>query len=424
MLRSSVKQHDAIALSAPRPGSRAPTALRLMAALVAGLAGASAQAELNDNIHPFAAVSYNHENNLLRASDEQRALEPTSDDFRTLTGGLIGEGQLGRQLFEVQAKVSRVTFDRFSQLDYNGKDASAVWTWLLGNHLNGHIGATYNQTLGSFLDFHEAERNLRVRRRVYADGTWRFHPSWQVRGGLAREKSSYDLAQQNFNSSEQDSVMVGVDYLPTTASTVGVQLRHLKSGYPNGERVGSALIDNGYQQDEAKLNINWRHSAVTQVGFLGGWVRRQHNVQRERDDSGFNARLVGEWAVRERLRLTGALWREYTAAEGSLINSALMTGESVSGIWDVTSKIALDAMVKHEKRDFSPFSSVVGVLPDLPSSAYTDTIGTASAGVTYRPLPRISLNLNVFREKRDGSVAAGSNSYRANGVSFSASGQF
>lgn len=424
MLRSSVTQYDALFPRAARAGRRPQPGLRLVAALVAGLSSGSALAELNDNIHPFAAISYNHENNLLRASDEQRALEPTGDDYRTLTGGLLGEAQVGRQLFEVSAKVSRVTFDRFSQLDYNGKDASAVWTWALGNHLNGHVGATYNQTLGSFLDFHEAERNLRIRRRVYADGIWRFHPSWQVRGGAARDTFSYDLQQQNFNSREEKSVMVGFDYLPTTASTVGLQLRRLKSGYPNGEQIGNVLLDNGYTQDEAKININWRHSAVTQVGFLGGWVQRKHNLQRERDDSGINARLIGEWAVRERLRLTAALWREYTAAEGSLINSALMTGQSVSGIWDVTSKIALDASLKHEKRDFSPFSSVPGLLPQLPASAYTDTIGTASAGVTYRPLPRVSLNLNVFREKRDGSVAAGSNSYRANGVSFSASGQF
>lgn len=423
MLRSFVKQYDATAPGAARC-ARAPGSLRLMAALVAGMASGSALAELNDNIHPFAAVSYNHESNLLRADDAQRALEPTGDNYRTLTGGILAEGQVGRQLFEVSAKLSRVTFDRFSQLDYNGKDASAVWTWFLANHLSGHVGATYNQSLGSFLDFHEAERNIRVRRRVYVDGTWRFHPSWQVRGGLTRDTSSYDLSQQNFNSSEQDVYMVGFDYLPSTASTIGVQLRHLKSGYPNGERIGSALIDNGYEQNEAKININWRHSAVTQVGFLGGWVQRKHNVQRERDDSGLNARLVGEWALRERLRLTGALWREYTAAEGSLINSALMTGESISGIWDVTSKIAVDASAKHEKRDFSPFSSIAGVLPDLPSSAYTDSIDTVSTGVTYRPLPRISLNLNVFREKRDGSFAAGSNSYRANGVSFSASGQF
>ncbi len=412
-----------VAGSAGRDGApRAPVPY-LLAAAVAALFSTPAMAELNDNLHPFVAVSFNHEDNLLRESDEQRAVQAASDNYRTATVGLIGEAQLGRQTFQLTAKTSRVTFDRFSQLNYTGKDGELLWNWFLGNHLSGRVGATYSQTLNSFTDFHEAERNLRTRQREYADGVWRFHPSWQLRAGAARDKYKYDLASQSYNTRQEDSVALGFDFLPSTGSTIGLQVGRLKSGYPTDELINGLSVANSYRQNEVKLRVNWVQSVVTQVLFLGGWVQRKHDAsQSARDDSGINARLVGTWAPRERLHLGTSLWREYTAAEGTLINSALMVGQSVNATWDVASKVSLDASAKHEKRDFAPFAGVASV--SLPSSAYQDTLRNLSTGVTYRPIPTIALNLNVFRETRDGSLAANSTSYKANGVSFTASGQF
>ena len=403
------------------PASRARNLV--LASALAALYSPAAFAELNDNLHPYVAISYNHENNLLRLGDAERDTQEASDTFRTVTAGLLADAQVGRQKFTAQAKVSRVNFDRFSELDYNGKDAFLTWEWVLGNHLSGRAGTAYSETLASFADFHEPLKNVRKKTTMFADGAWRFHPSWQVRAGAATDKYSYDLTQQSYNSRTEDSLTAGVDYLPTTGSSIGLQVRNLKSGYPHNEQLANVSLDNGYEQNELKLKVNWVQSAVTQVLFLGGWVQRKHETSKERDDTGINARLIGSWGVRERLHLTGMLWREYAAAEGSLINSALMTGASLGAVWDVAAKVSLDATVRSEKRDFKPFLGTAGAAV-LPGSAYTDKTQYATAGVTYRPIQAISLNLTAFRESRSGSVAANSNSFKANGISFSASGIF
>jgi hypothetical protein len=44
--------------------------------------------------------------------------------------------------------------------------------------------------------------------------------------------------------------------------------------------------------------------------------------------------------------------------------------------------------------------------------------------VTYLPTPSIQLGLNAFRDTRKGAPVINTGSYRAKGVSFSASAQF
>lgn len=392
---------------------------RAIALLAGALCSAPALAELSDTIHPFVAVGYTHDDNLLRQADSPSGNnDGFSDNSRQVQGGLLFERPIGRQVLSGQAKFSRVSFDRYQQLDYNGKDLSAALNWHLLNHLEGHLGSSYAQTLASFSDFHDNQRNLRVQRREYVDGTWRFHPSWQVRGGFTREKYAYDLTAQKYNNRTEDTTEFGVDYLASSGSRVGMQLRHLKGDYPDNFRFGSVVLDNSYDQNEAKANIYWLFSGTTQIQFLGGWVQRKHAFFTVRDDSGINERLIVTWAPLGKLRFTGAGWREFAAAEGGTINSSLNKGVSVAAAWTATAKVRVDASLKNEKRDFSTIPGVVA------SGDMGDSTRNASLGVTYSPVPQAQLGVNLYRDDRTGNARIGTNSYRANGVSFNATAQF
>lgn len=393
-----------------------------LALLIGSLFSLPAAAELSDTIHPFVATSYSHEDNLLRLSDNDMALFGGGDDnLRSVAAGFTFERPVGRQLFTGNAKVSRVSFDKFGQLDYTGKDAAAEWKWMVGDHLSGHLGASYDQTLTPFADFHSDERNLRVIRHDYADGNWLFHPRWQVHAGYVEDKYTYALTDQRFNNRTEQSTSAGIDYLSPTSSTFGVVFRRLEGHYPFQEVFGSTVIDNGYVQNEEKVNIYWAATPTTDVLLLAGLVQRKHNYFTDRDDNGTNGRLIVNWRPRVRLHFSGQLWREFTPTEGALINSALNKGESLNGGWELSAKLTAEANLKNERRDFSPFAAI-GVA--LPSSSLSDTTRSETVGLTYHPVPQAALTLNGFHEARSGSVAAGTNSYRANGVSFSASMQF
>ncbi|MGK5020547.1 XrtB/PEP-CTERM-associated polysaccharide biosynthesis outer membrane protein EpsL [Janthinobacterium lividum] len=398
-----------------------PLKSRLRAAcviLVCGMASSTAVAALSDTIVPFLSTSYSYDDNLLRLDDKVPGYNgPRSDTSRQIQAGFLVNRPFGRQILSGQAKWSRVSFQHFDQFNYSGKDFLADLEWHLGNHLDGHAGALYSQTLTPFSDFQSVERNLRTRQREYVDGGWRFHPSWRVRGAYSRERYSYDLLSQRVSNRVENASELGLDYLASSNSRIGVQLRHLKGNYPNRLNSGQFGLDRGYTQDEMKANVYWVYSAITQVQLLGGLVRRSNSVNSERDSSGANGRVVVNWAPLGKVRFTGSLWHEFGTVENALISSSLNNGASVAASWDITSKVRMDAQLRREKRDFSSVSGLV-----LPVNV-SDNSHTESLGVTYLPTPSIQLGLNAFRETREGAPIINTGSYRAKGVSFSASVQ-
>jgi exopolysaccharide biosynthesis operon protein EpsL len=378
-----------------------------------------AAAAFSDTIAPFVATSYSYDDNLFRLPDNSPGYDGArSDTSRQVQAGFLVNRPIGRQLLTGQMKWSRVSFDHFDQLNYNGKDYLADLEWHIANHLEGHAGASYAQTLTPFNDLRTTDRNLRVVRREYANGTWRFHPRWRVRGGFTRERYTYDSIAQRYADRSENATELGVDYLAPSDSRIGLQLRHLKGSFPNRADLNFSGIEQGYEQDEVKANIYWRFSGVTQLQLLGGWVKRKNQVFSGRDSSGANGRAIMYWAPLGKVRFTASLWHEFAAVENSLITSSLNNGASLAAAWDISAKVRMDAQVRREKRDFSAASGLV-----LPGDI-SDSTRTASLGVTYAPRPNIQLGISAFRDARSGAPIINTGSYRAKGISFNASAQF
>lgn len=399
---------------------RAPGAGKLIALplIISGLFAPQARAQISDTIHPYASVGYSYDDNLLRRENTNNI--DASDTYTTLVAGVALERPIGRQLITASARASKVAFDKNSELDYTGKDAAGEWKWQVGNHLSGHAGISYNESLASFADFQVAARNIRTDTKRYVDGNWLFHPSWQVHAGYTNERFGFDLPSQQYNNRTEKTAETGFDYIAGNGSTFGLVVRRLEGDYPTLGFNGATgrFIDNGYKQDELKINVNWAATGVTQVTFLGGWVRRRHNTETQRDDSGANGRVIVNWSPLGHTQFNGMIWREFGAAEGTLINSALSTGASIGANWTPTPKMTYNGTLRYEKRDFEPLTGVTGL------TGLTDTARTASAGVTYQAWRQVALSLNGFITSRDGSAAAATSSFRAKGLSFNATVKF
>ncbi len=419
MLSSSRKRTSALLDHPLHPGATRHTSRSRwpLALLIGNLFCLPAMAQISDVFHPFVAGSIAYDDNLLRVDQDRNPGVPLSDTYRSAIAGVEVDFPFGRQLLTANAKASRVSFDRFTELDYTGKDASVNLDWKVAAHLSGRVGGMYSESLASFSDFHAAARNLRTDKKVYASGNWLFHPSWQVHGGRVREEFRFDLPSQAYNNRTEDTTEAGFDYLEKSGSTVGFLLRRLKGSYPDTFFSGT-LIDNGYVQDEAKLNVSWLVSGVTQVTFVGGRARRRHNASSLRDQSGNNGRLIANWSPRSKVQLSGMVWREFGVSEGALVNSALSTGENIGAHWQVDSKIDLSASLQNEKREFAPLVGLQNV------TGLTDRTRSANVGVNYQAFRQVLVGLSAFTNRRSGSVAAQTNSYRANGVAFNANVKF
>lgn len=388
----------------------------LPVACAAAFACGSAQAELSDTVHPFVAVGYTYDDNLLRLPDGVGGQR--SDRSTQSQAGVIIDRPISRQRLTATMKVSRVTFDHYDQLDYNGKDFKADLAWQLGNQLNGNLGGSYVETLTPFSDLSTDQRNLRTSRREYVNGAWRLHPSWQLRSGFTRNRFEYELLAQRVNNRTEDLAEVGGDYLAPSGSRIGIVVRRLKGNYLNPRRFNGVVLDDNYVQDELKANVNWRFSGITYIQVLAGYARRKHDVFAGRDSSGANGRASVTWAPLGKVRFSAEAWREFAAVESFVVTNSLNKGSSFSATWDVSAKVQATASTRREKREFEQLPAV-GFVGDA-----GDRLRSAQLGLTYAPTLATQIGLTAFSEKRNGSPLAGTNDYRAKGLSINASVQF
>jgi exopolysaccharide biosynthesis operon protein EpsL len=391
---------------------------RPLALLVGALFSVSASAGPNDALHVYGGLGWAYDDNLLRIPDNAPAFDnQRGDSWVQSEAGLIFDHMYSRQRIAAVAKLSRVNFDHFKQLDYDGKDAQATWYWQLGNHLEGKLGGTYQQVLAPYTDFRSNERNLRKERTGFFDGAWRFHPSWRARVGATSDKYTYEALGQRFNNRTEDTTEIEGDYLPKSGSTVGLVLRHIKGRYPFQRADGPFLVDNDFKQDEVKARIDWLATGSTTVQALAGWARRDQPSFGGRT-SGFNGKIGALYKPPGKISYNAAVWRDFAPLESRVVSYTLNKGGTVGATWEATAKIKVDANAVYERRAYNPRQDFTG------SGDLRDSIRSATVRAVWSVRPAILLSAGFVHQSRSGSVLLGTGSFASNSVSFNASAQF
>jgi exopolysaccharide biosynthesis operon protein EpsL len=391
---------------------------RTLPLLIGALYASAASAGPNDALHVYGGLGWAHDDNLLRVPDGQPPFDNTfADSWTTAEAGLLFDKMYSRQRLAAIAKVSKVNFDHFKQLNYQGKDLMGTWYWQLGNHLEGQAGATYTQILAPYTDFDSSQRNLRQERKEFVDGAWRFHPSWRARVGYTTDKFTYEASGQRFNNRTEDTTELEGDYLPASGSTFGLVARHIKGSYPYLRPSGTQLVNDDFTQDELKARVNWIVSGTTTVQGLAGWTRRDQ-PSFGGDTSGINGRITVLYAPAGKLSYNAAVWRDFAPLESTTVNYTLNDGASVGASWVPTAKLKVDASAIYERRNYNPSGTFTG------SGDLRDSIRSASLRAVWTVRPAIQLVAGFVHQSRNGSVTVGTGSFTSNSVSFTASAQF
>lgn len=372
-----------------------------------------------DTLQVIGNLAYGHDDNLLRVPDNQPAFDNTrGDSWWTREGGLILDKTYSRQRISVVAKLSKTNFDYFKQLDYDGKDGQATWYWQLGNHLDGKIGATYQQVLAPYTDFRSNERNLRKNRSQYAEGYWRFHPSWRVRAGVQRDKYVYELFSQRFNDRTEDTSELELGYMARSDSMVGLMVRRVKGRYPFPRPLGPFAVVDDFTQDELKLHVNWIASGATTLDALVGGTRRRQPSFGEGSTSGVAGKVKASWQPHGKVRYDAAVWRDFAPLESTVVSYTLNKGASIGAEWDASAKIRVNADAAVERRDYSARRGFGGL------DGLHDAIRSAGVRATWSPRLTVQVAAGLAHQARSGSVTLGTGSFTSNSVTLSASAQF
>ena len=393
--------------------------MRPVALLAACLLALPAMATPNDPLQLYAGTGFGYDDNLLRVPEGWPAFSGArSDRWWQREAGLLFDKTYSRQRISLVAKLSRYNFDRFRQLDYDGKDLQATWFWQLGNHLQGKIGMLQEQALASYTDMLTDQRNLRHRRARFADGAWHFHPSWQLRAGLRRDTYNYELFAQRFNDRTEDAAEIGFDYLPASGSMVGLVARRIEGRYPYPRGIGPAVSGDSFTQDELKARVLWLATGSTSIDALVGYTRRDQPFYGSGRASGLMGRIDATYQPRGKVTYSAAVWRDFAPLESTEVSYTLNNGASVGARWDATAKIRIDANAAYVRRNYAFRAGPVGL------EGSRDATRARSLSATWSPKPTLQVKAMFAHEARSGGEVLRGAAIRSNSMTLSASAQF
>lgn len=400
--------------SFPMPGPcKRPVAL-----LTACLLVLPARAAPDDALQLLGGIAYGHDDNLLRVPEGGAAPGGArSDRWWQREAGLLFDKTYSRQRISLVARLSRYDFDRFRQLDYNGKDLQATWFWQLGNRLQGKVGMLHEQVLASYTDLQSDQRNLRDRRARFVDGAWRFHPSWQARASVRRDTYDYELFAQRFNNRTEDTATIELEYQPAGGSTIGVMARRIDGRYPTPRGIGPGSVGDGFRQDELGVRVLWLATGSTSVDALVGYARRDQPAYGSRTGS-LTGRITASYQPRGKVTYSAAAWRDFAPLESTDVSYTLNDGASIGARWEATAKIRIDANAAYVRRNYVLRTGSSGL------EGSRDAIRARSLSATWSPRPTVQVKVLLAHEARSGLEALRSAAIRSNSVTLSASAQF
>jgi exopolysaccharide biosynthesis operon protein EpsL len=395
-----------------------PLTLHPIALLVGALfllpgqqAAAQSNAQQEEGLKLYGGIGWGYDDNLLRVPDNRPAFAgKRSDRWRQTEAGIVYNKRISRQRVAVVAKASKVDFDFFKQLDYDGRDLQATWFWELGNKFEGQAGTLYDRTLAPYTDFFSDERNVRERRRQWFDAGWKMHPSWKLRTGYTRERYEYELLTQRYNNRTEKAVEAELIYQPRSGSSVGLVARRVKGTYPYRRPSTVSGLTDDFTQDELKVRVNWYATGSTTLQALGGYVRREQPSFGEGKTSGFNGRLNAIYQPRGKVTYNASVWREFAPIESTIVSYTLNRGASVGASWQATGKIKVDATAAYEQRAYEARRAFAG------SDSLEDSLKTASLRATWQVRRKIALSAGWQHQARSGSQALNLGKFDANTV--------
>ncbi|MFC0250836.1 XrtB/PEP-CTERM-associated polysaccharide biosynthesis outer membrane protein EpsL [Massilia consociata] len=397
--------------------------LAFLAATVLGAYFVPAQhalaAQPEEGLKLYGGIGWGYDDNLLRVPDNRPAFGgQRSDRWRQLDAGVVYNKRISRQRVAVVAKASKVQFDHFQQLDYDGRDLQATWFWEVGNKLEGQAGTLYNRTLAPYTDFFSDERNVREQRRQWFDAGYKMHPSWKIRTGFTRDRYEYELLRQRWNNRTEKASEAELLYTPKSGSSVGLVARRVKGTYPFRRPAVTGVLVDDFTQDELKVRVNWYATGSTTLQALAGYVRREQPSFGEGTTSGFNGRLNAIYTPKGKISYNASLWREFAPIESTIVSYTLNRGASVGATWAATGKVKVEASAAYEQRDYNPRSLSNPVFAN--GGELRDSLRSASLRATWQVKRKVAVSAGWQHQARSGSDNLGLGKFDANTVMLNA----
>jgi exopolysaccharide biosynthesis operon protein EpsL len=398
-----------------RPLTTAETlALLMVLGMIASPSRAEDTEDAEDTFTPYVRGLYGYDSNLFRLQNDEEAYAVlgtanTAESYYTLAAGMDVNFRVSRQVIKAHAEYNQTWFDKYSMLDYDGRDAYLKWDWSMGSVARGDVGISETLTQASYANVKQPVSNLIRTRRNFFHAAIKLDNPWLLKFGAERTDSDNNASILQEQDARVDAINAGVQYSTRKGSTVELVSQRSDGQYPNRQVVGVAPIDNDYLQWDNGVAVAWAPTGKTQVAGKLNYTQRNYTEVPQRDFSGLTGLLSMDWMVTDKTVLKASVHRDIGALENDTASYAVNQGIAFGADWKPTAKLAFNTQLRHD--DISYEGDPGFVLSAAP--AREDTLTTLQAGVQYSVLRNTTLGLVVKRGVRDSSEAFSSYVYNS-----------
>lgn len=358
-------------------------------------------------VTPFVDETLTTDDDVFRISnqvDPVTVLGSTSrgDTYHTTSAGLTADLPVSLQRFDITATYNSSRYNRFHQLDFDGYDLRGSWLWQVGRNLSGEIGATYTDSLAPFEETLSVIPDKFKVREEFAKGSWLFTPDWKLYADADQLVQTNSVPAGLYNDVTVDSFETSLSRLVGPANWIGLDARFENGHFPNGEAVGTQLIDNGYNQYGGGVVIDWGAETPSHVVARVDEVSRRYSELPQRNFNLPTAHLEYTWTPTGKIAVVAILERDISPYEYVHSSIVLVKGVTLRPVWHATSSLDLSASVAALSRDYRSDPAEVLGAPER-----DDQVHTFSALLGYHPFEWLLVQLSATHEERTSNIAFG-----------------
>jgi exopolysaccharide biosynthesis operon protein EpsL len=352
----------------------------------------------------YATLDLGYDDNLFRLSDAPGVSVFGGDDradvFAKLGVGARASVDLSLQKFNFNANVDRYMFDRFSLLDKWVYSADADWLWRIGDRLHGDIGYQRSQRLPDFAELQFASDDVILQQYAHASLALRLLSRIEARALAEETRYEHDDSARAALDNQVRAGTVGLVYTSPAETTVGVQHKVSEGDYPNRQVVGLIVVANQYRETESSFIFTKGFDSPGGFDLRVGQTERLHDEVPQRDFEGVTGRAHVRYAVRPKVTIDIAAFRELRAIEELSASYAIVSGGSLGPAWAPTVKTVLQVAYVYEEREFGGDPGFA--LTSLPPREDRTRAGRLAVG--YKPSKNLQFGLSYEHGMRDANV--------------------
>jgi exopolysaccharide biosynthesis operon protein EpsL len=347
----------------------------------------------DDKLKVFVEEKITRDDNVFRFSKD---LDPVRDTYHTTSLGFNLDAPVSRQRFQVDYAWNATRFNRFTDLDFDGHDARAVWLWQLGNDASGQLGYTETSALASFAITQSRTPDPLKSQQAFFNAAYLVTPRWRLQAGVRGLEQTNGDPQRQFFDLNVRYTDLSVSYVTPANTSVGLSVRTEDGRFPN---LGNS-VDNAYRQSSVGVVADWTLTGVSRVSARADRVSRRYAHVPQQDFDGNTARAQYDWKPTGKFSLAAVVQRDIFPYVDIGSSFVLVKGVTLRPTLNVTEKIDVSGTFDYSIRDYlgNP-GQASGVTPSR-----TDRVRSATATISYRPVRTLTLLMSAQREARSSNV--------------------